>query len=389
MSKIQIKTLSNIAPAGLERFPVAEYEISSELESPDVILVRSTNMHDMDVSASVLAIGRAGAGVNNIPLEKMVAQGVPVFNAPGANANAVKELVIAGMLLAARNIPQAWSFANAIDPGSERFNVEVENGKKAFKGFELPGKTLGVIGLGAIGASVANTALNLGMDVIGYDPGITVKSAWQLSSRVKQAKNVDDLLDQSDMVTVHVPLIDATRAMINASRLKIMRDGAVILNFSRAGIIEDRAVLEAIESGKIHAYVCDFPSPELQDKAGVIALPHLGASTAEAEDNCAIMVAEQIRAYIEDGKISNSVNFPEVELARKGQARISVINQNQPDMISSISQVLGAAGVNIEHLVNESRDEIAYTLIDVSEPVSDEQIAAIEAVDGVIRVRVI
>lgn len=389
MSKIQVKTLSNIAPAGLERFPVAEYEISSELESPNAILLRSTNMHDMDVPDSVLAIGRAGAGVNNIPLEKMAAQGIPVFNAPGANANAVKELVIAGMLLAARNIPQAWSFGNAIDPKSDQFNVEVENGKKAFKGFELPGKTLGVIGLGAIGASVANTALDLGMNVVGYDPGITVKSAWQLSSRVKQAKNVDHLLDQSDMVTVHVPLIDATKGMINASRLKIMRDGAVILNFSRAGIIEDEAVLEAIESGKIHAYVCDFPSPELQHKPGVIALPHLGASTAEAEDNCAIMVADQIRAYIEDGKITNSVNFPEVDLARKGKARIAVINQNQPDMISSISQVLGAAGVNIEHLVNESRDEIAYTLIDVSEPVTDEQISAIEAVDGVIRVRVI
>ncbi len=389
MSKIQVKTLSNIAPAGLERFPVAEYEISSELENPNAILLRSTNMHDMEVPDSVLAIGRAGAGVNNIPLEKMAAQGIPVFNAPGANANAVKELVIAGMLLAARNIPQAWSFGNAIDPESDSFNVEVENGKKAFKGFELPGKTLGVIGLGAIGASVANTALDLGMDVIGYDPGITVKNAWQLSSRVKQAKNVDDLLDQSDMVTVHVPLVDATKGMINPSRLKIMRDGAVILNFSRAGIIEDQAVLEAIEAGKIHAYVCDFPSPELQHKAGVIALPHLGASTAEAEDNCAIMVAEQIRAYIEDGKITNSVNFPEVDLARKGQARIAVINQNQPDMISSISKVLGTAGVNIEHLVNESRDLIAYTLIDLSEPVTDEQIEAIEAVDGVIRVRVI
>ncbi len=389
MSKIQIKTLSNIAPAGLERFPVAEYEISSELESPNALLLRSTNMHDMDVPDSVLAIGRAGAGVNNIPLQKMAAQGIPVFNAPGANANAVKELVIAGMLLAARNIPQAWLFGNAIDAKSEQFNVEVENGKKAFKGFELPGKTLGVIGLGAIGASVANTALDLGMNVVGYDPGITVKSAWQLSSRVKQAKNVDDLLDRSDMVTVHVPLIDATRGMINASRLKIMRDGAVILNFSRAGIIEDEAVLAAIDSGKIHAYVCDFPSPELQHKAGVIALPHLGASTAEAEDNCAIMVADQIRAYIEDGKITNSVNFPEVELARKGAARIAVINQNQPDMISSISQVLGAAGVNIEHLVNESKDEIAYTLIDVSKSVTDEQISAIEAVDGVIRVRVL
>lgn len=389
MSKLKIQTLSNISASGLERFPLDQYEISSDVSSPDAILVRSTNMHELDLPESVLAIGRAGAGVNNIPLDKMSGLGIPVFNAPGANANAVKELVIAGILLAARNIPQAWQFAESIDPADEAFNKTVENGKKTYKGFELPGRTLGVIGLGAIGASVANTALDLGMKVVGYDPGITVKSAWQLSSRVTQAKNVDDLLERSDVVTVHVPLMDATKDMINASRLKIMRDNIIILNFSRAGIVNDEAVLDALGNGKVHAYVCDFPSPALQGQAGVIALPHLGASTAEAEDNCAIMVADQIRAYIEHGSILNSVNFPEVELTRKGSARLAVINQNQPDMISSISKVLGEAGVNIEHLVNESRGDVAYTLIDVSEPLSENQLVAIKAVDGVIRVRAI
>jgi len=389
MSKTKIQTLSNISPAGLAEFPLGEYEISAEVSAPDAILVRSTNMHDMDPPASLLAVGRAGAGVNNIPLERMSDLGIPVFNAPGANANAVKELVIAGMLLAARNIPMAWRYAEKIDAPEGEFNSVVETGKKKFKGFELPGKTLGVIGLGAIGASVANAANDLGMRVIGFDPSITVKSAWQLSADVKQAKSVDDLLDQSDMVTLHVPLLDATRSLLNESRFGIMRDGVVVLNFSRGGIVDNDAVLAAVESGKVGTYVCDFPAPVLQHQPGVIALPHLGASTEEAEDNCAIMVAQQIKNYIEHGAIVNSVNFPEVELARKGEARIAVVNQNQPDMISRISTVLGEAGVNIEHLVNESREKTAYTLIDVSDPVSHDQVAAIEAVDGVIRVRVI
>lgn len=389
MSKIKIQTLSNISAVGLAEFPLDQYEISEEVSAPEAILVRSTKMHDMDVPESLLAVGRAGAGVNNIPLERMSELGIPVFNAPGANANAVKELVIAGMLLAARNIPMAWRYAEKIEAAEGEFDKVVESGKKKFKGFELPGKTLGVIGLGAIGASVANAANNLGMNVVGYDPGITVKSAWQLSAEVQQAKSVDDLLDQSDMVSIHVPLLDATRDLLNESRFKIMRDGVVVLNFSRAGIVNNAAILAALESGKVKSYVCDFPAPELQHQPGIIALPHLGASTAEAEDNCAIMVAEQIKNYIENGEIKNSVNFPEVELARKGLARIAVVNHNQPDMISRISTVLGEAGVNIEHLVNESREQTAYTLIDVSDPVTDEQVAAIKAVDGVIRVRVI
>ena len=389
MSKIKIQTLSNISAVGLAEFPLDQYEISAEASAPDAILVRSTKMHDMDVPPSLLAIGRAGAGVNNIPLERMSELGIPVFNAPGANANAVKELVLACMLLAARNIPMAWRFAEKIDPTDDAFDSVVEAGKKKFKGFELPGRTLGVIGLGAIGASVANAANNLGMRVVGYDPSITVKSAWQLSAEVRQAMSVDDLLDQSDMVSLHVPLLDATRDLLNESRFKIMRDGVVVLNFSRGGIVNNDAVLAALESGKVGSYVCDFPAPELQHKPGVIALPHLGASTDEAENNCAIMVAKQIMNYIEDGAIVNSVNFPEVELSRKGLARIAIVNQNQPDMISRVSKVLGEAGVNIEHLVNESREQVAYTLIDVSNPVTDEQVAAINAVDGVIRVRVL
>jgi len=389
MSKTKIQTLSNISALGLAEFPLGEYEISAEASAPDAILVRSTNMHDMDLPDSLLAVGRAGAGVNNIPLERMSELGIPVFNAPGANANAVKELVIAGMLLAARNIPMAWRYAEKIKAPEDEFDRVVEAGKKKFKGFELPGKTLGVIGLGAIGASVANAANDLGMRVVGYDPTITVKSAWRLSAQVKQAKSVDDLLDQSDLVTLHVPLLDATKNLLDESRFKIMRDNVVVLNFSRGGIVNNAAVLAAIDSGKVSCYVCDFPAPELQHQPGVIALPHLGASTEEAEDNCAIMVAQQIKNYIENGAIVNSVNFPEVELARKGLARIAVVNQNKPDMISRISTVLGEAGVNIEHLVNESRDQTAYTLIDVSDPVSDEQMAAIKAVDGVVRVRVI
>jgi D-3-phosphoglycerate dehydrogenase len=328
----KILTLNNIAVCGLERLPRDRYEVASEIAHPDAILLRSFKMHDMDIPATLKAVGRAGAGVNNIPVDKLSALGIPVFNAPGANANAVKELVLAGMLLAARNICQAWDFSRNQQGDDATINKAVEAGKKNFVGVELPGRTLGVIGLGAIGVKVCNAALALGMKVIGYDPDITVQRAWQLSSEVQQANSVDDLLNRVDFVTFHVPLIDATRSMINADRLKSMKKGVVLLNFARNGIIDDEAVLAAIESGKVYAYVCDFPSNLLKNHPRVITLPHLGASTVEAEDNCAIMVADQVRDFLENGNVLNSVNFPEVNMPRTEGFRLAVVNANVPNM---------------------------------------------------------
>jgi len=383
----KILTLNNISVAGLNRLPRDRYEVASELSHPDAILLRSYNMHSMEVPPEVKAIGRAGAGVNNIPVDKMSARGIPVFNAPGANANAVKELVVAGMLLAARNIGQAWAFATALSGDDKTVQAQVEKGKKQFVGFELPGRTLGVIGLGAIGVQVANVARALGMNVVGYDPTITVQRAWQLESNVQQALSIDDLLSRVDFVSFHVPLTDETRSMINAARLKLMKKGAVILNFARDGIVDDAAVVAALDSGHLYAYVCDFPNNLLKNHPRVVTLPHLGASTKEAEDNCAVMVADQVRSYLEDGNVHNSVNFPEINLPRNGGHRIAVVNSNVPKMVAQISSDLGAAELNIIDLLNKSRGDIAVTLIDVDREPAHETAVQIAAIEGVLSVR--
>ncbi len=383
----KILTLNNISVAGLERLPRDQYEIASEIQHPDAILLRSFKMHDMAIPPALKAVGRAGAGVNNIPVGKLSAMGIPVFNAPGANANAVKELVLTGMLLAARNICPAWDFARNLQGDDASIGKQVEAGKKHFAGFELPGRTLGVIGLGAIGRQVANAAVSLGMNVIGFDPGITVEGAWALSSNVKKAASVDDLLSNVDFVTFHVPLVDATKNMINAERLKIMKDKVVILNFARGGIVDDEAVSGAIKAGKVYAYVCDFPSNRLKNHERVITLPHLGASTQEAEDNCAIMVADEIREYLQDGSVHNSVNFPEVSMPRTDGYRIAVVNSNVPNMVGQISTSLADGGLNIIDMLNKSRGDLAYTLVDVDQPVVAPVLKNIEAIDGVLAVR--
>ncbi len=385
----KILTLNNISVAGLERLPREDYEVASEIQHPDAILLRSFKMHEMDIPPTLKAVGRAGAGVNNIPVDKMSAAGIPVFNAPGANANAVKELVITGMLLACRNICQAWDFARELEGDDATVNKQVEAGKKNFGGFELPGRTLGVVGLGAIGRQVANAAIALGMKVIGFDPGITVEGAWALSANVKKAATVDELLSQVDFVTFHVPLIDATRHMINADRLKNMKDNVVILNFARGGIVDDEAVSAAIKSGKVYSYVCDFPTNLLMKHERVITLPHLGASTVEAEDNCAIMVAEQVRNYLEDGNISNSVNFPEVNMPRTKGVRISIVNSNVPNMVGQITTAMADGDLNIVDMLNKSHGDLAYTLVDVDKDVPDAVLEAVRAIDGVLAVRAI
>ncbi len=383
----KILTLNNISPVGLDHFPRDSYEVASEIQHPDAILLRSFNMHDMVVPDSVKAIGRAGAGVNNIPVEHMSQAGIPVFNAPGANANAVKELVIAGMLMASRNLCQAWDFARALEGEDSAIHKAVEAGKKQFVGFELPGKTLGVVGLGAIGVQVANGALALGMNVIGFDPDITVKRAWQMSSDVRQAASVEELLANVDYVTFHVPLVDATRNMINADRLKLIKDNAVILNFSRNGVVDDAAVVAAIDAGKVYCYVCDFPSNLLKNHPRVVTLPHLGASTQQAEDNCAIMVAEEVRDYLENGNVRNSVNFPEMHMPRNGANRIAVVNENVPNMLGQISTCIAEAGLNILDMLNKSRNELAYTLVDVDSDVQPACLQQLADIKGVLNVR--
>lgn len=385
----KVLTLNNISVKGLNRLPRDRYEVASEITNPDAILLRSFNMHDMAFPASLKAVGRAGAGVNNIPVEKLSQMGVPVFNAPGANANAVKELVVAGMLLACRNICQAWHYTSSLDARDGGLAAQVEAGKKQYVGFELPGRTLGVIGLGAIGVKVANAARALGMRVIGYDPTITVARAWQLSAEVEQATSIDDLLGKVDFLTFHVPLVDSTRAMINTDRIRLLRDGVVIMNFARDGIVDDSAVLAALDEGKVYAYVSDFPTDEIRCHPRVIALPHLGASTREAEENCAVMVADEVREYLENGNVRNSVNLPRLTLPRKGEARLAIVNSNVPDMVAKMSSDLGKAGVNIVHMANESNGSVAYTLLDTETPVDSEIVDRISGIDGVLKVRVI
>jgi D-3-phosphoglycerate dehydrogenase len=384
-----IKTYNNISAKGLQRFPAADFNIDAEAENADAIMLRSFNIHDEPLADSIKAIGRAGAGVNNIPVDTMSERGVVVFNAPGANANAVKELVIAGMLMACRNIPQAWQYTRELKGSDDEISTAVETGKKKYVGYELPGRTLGVIGLGAIGVQIANAADALGMKVIGFDPTITVKSAWQLSANVEEVASADELFKRSDFVTFHVPLIDSTRNLLNAESIASMQNGAVVLNFARDGIVNNAAVLAAVDTGKIHAYVCDFPSNELKDHPNVVTLPHLGASTGEAEDNCAIMIANQLSDFLQNGNIANSVNFPNVKLARTGARRLAIANRNLPDMLAKVSHVLGQEKVNIKHMINDSRGDLAYTLIDVESDPSAETIASIGQIDGVLNVRVI
>jgi D-3-phosphoglycerate dehydrogenase len=379
----KILTYNNISIAGLERLPRDRYEVSSEMQRPDAIMLRSFKLHGVPIADSVRCVGRAGAGVNNIPVAEYSKLGIPVFNAPGANANAVKELVIAGMLLASRHICQAWEFARTLQGDDEAVSQAVEKGKKQFAGMELSGKTLGVLGLGAIGVRVANTALALGMKVVGYDPLLTVDSAWQLSSAVAKAASVDDLVAQADFLSLHVPLNDQTRQIINSSRIGLMKKGAVVLNFSRAGIVADDALAAALQEGKLRCYVCDFPTAALVNHPGVLLLPHIGASTEEAEDNCAVMVANQIRDYLENGNIHHSVNFPEVYMPRADGFRIGITNQNVPNMVGQISAALADANLNIIDLLNKSRGENAYTLIDLASEVPDETLAKIRAIQGV------
>jgi D-3-phosphoglycerate dehydrogenase len=383
----KILTLNNISPVGLEHFPRDSYEVASEIQHPDAILLRSYNMHEMEVPASVKAIGRAGAGVNNIPVERMSQAGIPVFIAPGANANAVKELVIAGMLIASRNLCQAWDFARTLEGDDGVIHKAVESGKKQFVGFELPGKTLGVVGLGAIGVQVANGALALGMNVVGYDPAITVQRAWEMSSQVHKATSIEDLLANVDYVSFHVPLVDETRNMINRERLKRVRKGLVVLNFSRDGVVDNQAVVEALDAGMVYAYVCDFPVNLLKSHPRVITLPHLGASTRQAEENCAVMVVDEVREYLENGNVRNSVNFPELFTPRNGGFRVSVVNRNVPNMLGQISTCMAQAGLNILDMLNKSRADLACTLVDVDSVPTQQCLDAISGIRGVLNVR--
>jgi D-3-phosphoglycerate dehydrogenase len=388
--KYRIQTLNEISPKGLARLPAERYEVGPKVASPDALLVRSADLHALPIGAGVRAIGRAGAGVNNIPVPQMSRRGIVVFNAPGANANAVKELVLAGLLLAARNIAPAWQFARSLSGDDAAIDAAVEKGKKRFVGFELPGRTLGVVGLGAIGVEVANSALALGMKVLGYDPQITVQRAWQLSSSVAQAQSLDDLFTRCDAISVHVPLTAETRNLVNAARLQSMPAGGTILNFARAGIVDDAAIIAALDARHLHAYVCDFPTAQLKDHPHVVTLPHLGASTGEAEENCAVMVAEQLRDFLENGNIRNSVNFPEAVLSRGANTtRLAIANSNVPNMVGQISTALAAARLNIADLLNKSRGEFAYTLIDADGAVGQDVLDRIAAIDGVLSARLL
>lgn len=384
-----IKTLNSISARGLSKLPES-YEVGPHVDNADAWLVRSVNLHSVEIPDSVLAISRAGAGTNTIPVNQLSGRGVVVFNTPGSNANAVKELVLAGILLGARNILPAAAFARQLTGDDNEINAAVEAGKKQFVGWELPGRTLGVIGLGEVGVQVANAAEALGMKVLGYDPAITIRHAWQLSSHVTRAASIDEVFRRADVLTVHVPLIEATQGLVNAERLALMKQRALVLNFSRAGIVDSPAMVAALESGSIRGYVCDFPSAELLNRPKVVALPHLGASTVEAEENSAAMAVNELRDFLENGNISNSVNFPDAVLAREPDTtRIVVANVNVPNMVAEISALIGDAGINITNLLNKSRGELAWTMIDVRGPVTDALRSSIEQIEGVLRVRVI
>ena len=387
--KYNILTLNQIASHGLHRFPSVRYSVGKSVDRPDAILVRSHDMHAMEIAASVKAIGRAGAGTNNIPVTAMSQRGVPVFNAPGANANAVNELVLAALLMAARNVSPALAYVAGLDAQAPDLEARVEEGKKQFAGVELPHRMLGVVGLGAIGGLVADTAIKLGMKVIGFDPEITVDAAWRLHSGVRRAHGIEELLKQSDFVTLHVPLLPVTRKLIDAPRLAVMKPTAILLNFARDGIVDEDAVLDALAAQRLRAYITDFPTAKLVHQPGVVALPHLGASTAEAEENCAVMVVDQVREYLEHGSTRNAVNFPDVEMTRESPYRVAIANANVPNMLGQISTAMASAGLNIHNMVNKSRGEMAYTLVDVDSAIPDTLIRSLAAIDGVLSVRAI
>ena len=386
-SHYRILTLNQISTHGLHRFPSARYTVGKAIDKPDAIILRSHDMHSMVVPASVKAIGRAGAGTNNIPVAAMSARGVPVFNAPGANANAVKELVLTALLLAARNVVPALRYVDSLDSGAADLEARVEEGKKQFAGVELPQRTLGIIGLGAIGSLVADTAIKLGMKVIGFDPEITVEAAWRLPATVRKANSIDEVLKHSDFVTLHLPLLPATRHLIDATRLGLMKSGAVLLNFARDAIVDEAAIAAALHGRRLKAYFCDFPSAALLREPGVVALPHLGASTSEAEENCAVMVVDQLRRYLEDGTIENAVNFPSVDMPREAPYRVGIANANVPNMLGQISSTMANAGLNIHTMINKSKGEMAYTLVDIDSPVDDGVIASLAGIAGVLSVR--
>ena len=385
--RLSILVLNAISAGGLSRLPAERYRVGKDLADPAAVLVRSADMHTMAIPASVRAIGRAGAGTNNIPVKALSARGVPVFNAPGANANAVKELVLAGMLMAARNLAPAMRFVAGLDMAAPDLDKQVEDGKKAFAGCELQGQTLGIIGLGKIGCMVAEAAIALDMQVLGYDPEITIDAAWSLPSQVKRAASVNEVLKGAQFVTVHVPMLDATRHLVNEGNIGLMQPAAVLINFSRDGVVSNAAVLEALAADKLGAYVCDFPSPALHGQPRVVALPHLGASTREAEENCAVMVVDQLRAYLDHGEINNAVNFPNVRMARESPWRVAVANSNEPNMLGQISTTMANAGLNICNMVNKSRGEMAYTLVDVDSAPSAAALQALAAIPGVLAVR--
>jgi len=384
--KYRIACYNAISARGLERFAHPAYAVGKALADPDAILLRSHALQLSEIPPSVKAIGRAGAGVNNIPVDEMSRRGIPVFNAPGANANAVKELVIAAMLLAARNIVPAAAYVQAL-PASGDFEKRVEEGKKQFAGYELPGRTLGVIGLGAIGGLVADSAIRLGMKVLGYDPEITVDNAWRLPASVRRAASIEEVLKGSDFVSLHVPLNARTRHLVDRARLAGARRGMVLLNFSRDAVVDEEAIVAALAEKRLHGYVCDFPSARLQGVPGVVALPHLGASTEEAEENCAVMVAEELRDFLEEGTVRNAVNFPSVEMARESPHRIAIANANVPNMVGQISTTMAQASLNIHNMVNKSRGEMAYTLVDLDSAAAPEVVARIARIPGVLSIR--
>jgi D-3-phosphoglycerate dehydrogenase len=388
-NQFKIMILNPISPIGLKRLPAGRYIIGKDVTTPDAVLVRSADMHKIDIPASVKAIGRAGAGTNNIPVKAMSDRGIPVFNAPGANANAVKELVIAGMLMAARNLRGAMEFVSALDPADPAMEKKVEDGKKNYAGFELTGHSLGLIGLGKIGCLVADAAIKLGMEVFGYDPEISIDAAWSLPVQVKRAGSMDEVLKNCDLVSLHVPLFDATRNLINDGNLKHMKPEAVLLNFSRDEVVNVEAVLAALGAKKLGCYVCDFPGPQINRHPKVIALPHLGASTGEAEENCAVMVADQLHDYLEHGNVMNAVNFPTVILPRESNDRLAIANANVPNMLGQMSTVMAKAGLNIHNMINKSRGDVAYTLVDVDSKVPQQVVDLIAGIPGVLAVRYI
>jgi D-3-phosphoglycerate dehydrogenase len=385
--QLEVLVLNRIAPAGLQRLDPRRYVLVEASADPDAVLVRSHDLHRASFGGRLKAVARAGAGTNNVPVPAMSARGIPVFNAPGANANAVKELVVAGMLIAARNLAPALDFVRGLDRAAPDLERRIEEGKKAYAGGELPGQTLGIIGLGKIGSLVADAAIRLGMQVVGYDPEITVEGAWGLPAQVRRATSVEELLRASRFVSLHVPLGERTRHLVNAKNLALMRDGGIVLNFSREGVVDDAAVLAALGAGKLRCYVTDFPTAALIGAPGVVALPHLGASTGEAEENSAVMVIDTLRDYLEHGNLRHSVNFPEAVMARESPFRLAIANANVPDMLARISHAMGARGINIHNMLNKSRGDLAYTLVDVDSPVPAAALGALRAIDGVLAVR--